>query len=106
MSPTTVAGGITLSAAGVLTGTPTTASSTPITVTASNGVAPDAVKTFTLVVSPATSPPNFTGTPGGGTVGTPYSFSFTGITGSPAPTFALSPTPVAGGITISAAGVL
>ncbi|MGZ4799429.1 MAG: putative Ig domain-containing protein [Acidimicrobiia bacterium] len=104
LSPTPVSG-ITISAAGVLSGTPTTAGSFPITVTASNGVAPNAVKTFTLVIAPAGVAPNFTGTPNGGTVGTPYSFAFTGITGSPAPTFALSPTPVSG-ITISAAGVL
>ena len=63
-------------------------------------------RTMTLPASAATIAPNFTGTPTAGTVGSPYSFAFTGITGSPAPTFALSPTPVAGGITISAAGVL
>ncbi|MGZ6975943.1 MAG: putative Ig domain-containing protein, partial [Acidimicrobiia bacterium] len=105
LSPTPVSG-ITISTAGVLSGTPTTAGSFPITVTASNGITPNAVKTFTLVINPASVAPNFTGTPPGGTVGTPYSFAFTGITGSPAPTFALSPTPVAGGITISSAGVL
>ena len=70
--------------------------------------APNAVKTFTLVVAPANTDvaPGFTGTPSGGTVGSPYSFSFTGITGSPAPTFAVSPATIAGGITISSAGVL
>ena len=49
--------------------------------------------------------PNFSGTPTAGTVGSPYSFAFTGITGSPAPTFTMSPTPVSG-LTISAAGVI
>jgi hypothetical protein len=40
----------------VLSGTPTEVGSFPITVTATNGVAPDAVKTFTLVVNPAHRP--------------------------------------------------
>jgi hypothetical protein len=108
VSPTTIAGGITISSAGVLSGTPTEAGSFPITVTATNGVAPDAVKPFTIVVAPASTdtPPDFTGTPSSGTVGAAYSFAFTGITGSPAPTFTLDPATVAGGITISSAGVL
>jgi hypothetical protein len=108
MSPTTVAGGITISSAGALSGTPTTAGSFPVTVTATNGVNPDAVKQLTLVVAPANTDvaPGFTGTPADGTVGAPYSFSFTGITGSPAPTFTLDPATVAGGITISSDGTL
>ena len=57
VDPATIAGGITISPDGVLSGTPTTAGSFPITVTATNGVAPDAVKTFTLVVNPAEAPP-------------------------------------------------
>jgi hypothetical protein len=61
--------------------------------------------TMTLPAAAATVAPNFTGTPSAGTVGTAYSFAFSGITGSPAPTFALSPTPVSG-LTLSAAGVL
>ncbi len=108
MTPATVAGGITLSAAGALSGTPSTAGSFPITVTAANGVAPDAVKQLTLVIAPVSTdmPPGFTGTPTAGTVNTAYSFAFSGITGSPAPTFTMSPATVAGGITVSAAGVL
>ena len=60
---------------------------------------------ITLPNAATTSAPNFTGTPTQGTVGSPYSFSFTGITGSPAPTFSMTPANVAG-ITLSAAGVL
>src|SRR6476659_4604446 len=108
VSPTTIAGGITISADGVLSGTPTASGSFPITVTAANGIAPDAVKQFTIDISPANTntPPDFTGTPPAGTVGSAYSFAFTGITGSPTPTFSVSPATIAGGITISAAGVL
>ncbi len=68
---------------------------------------PNAVKTFTLVIAPAGTggAPNFTGTPSTGKAGMAYSFSFTGVTGSPAPTFAMSPATV-DGISISSAGVL
>jgi hypothetical protein len=108
MDPATVAGGITLDTAGGLSGTPTEAGSFPITVTATNGVAPDAVKQFTLVIAPANTdtPPDFSGDPTGGTQGQPYSFAFTGITGSPAPTFTMDPATIAGGITLSSAGAL
>jgi len=51
------------------------------------------------------SPPGFTGTPPNAGVGQPYSFAFT-PSGFPAPTFTMSPTMVAGGITISTVGVL
>jgi hypothetical protein len=54
--------------------------------------------------SPAAAP-NFTGTPGPATVGFTYSFGFS-VTGSPAPTFTMSPPSVAGGITVSTGGVL
>jgi hypothetical protein len=57
MSPTTVGGGITITTAGVLRGTPTTAGSFPITVTAANGTNPNAVKNATLDVEPGTTPP-------------------------------------------------
>ncbi|MGZ6969325.1 MAG: hypothetical protein ACXVKN_16475 [Acidimicrobiia bacterium] len=56
MSPATVAGGITVTTGGTLHGTPTTAGSFPITVTAANGVLPNAVRALTLVVAPATVP--------------------------------------------------
>jgi hypothetical protein len=100
MYPPTVAGGITINAAGALSGTPTEAGSFPITVTATNGVSPDAVKPFTLVVDPASTdtPPDFTGTPPAGVVGAVYNFSFS-ATGAPTPTFAMEPATIAGGIT-------
>jgi hypothetical protein len=53
MSPASVAGGITISTAGNLHGTPTTTGSFPITVTATNGVNPPASHNYTLVVSAA-----------------------------------------------------
>ena len=46
-------GGVTLSTAGVLSGTPTAAGSYPITITASNGVTPNGTQSFTLTVNQA-----------------------------------------------------
>ncbi|WP_278314758.1 YncE family protein [Lolliginicoccus levis] len=45
--------GITLAPDGTLTGTPTESGSFPITVTTSNGVAPDATANVTLAIAPA-----------------------------------------------------
>ena len=105
MSPPSIAG-ITLSPAGVLSGTPTVSGSAQITVTASNGVAPNAVKTFTLSIAGDPNRPGFLGSPPAATVGTPYSYSFTNITGTPTPTFSMAPSSIAGGLTLSSAGVL
>ena len=64
----TVAGalpsGVTLSPAGVLSGTPTTAGTFIFTVTAANGVSPDATQAFTLTVTALPPPPS---SGGGGT---------------------------------------
>src|SRR5207244_2789895 len=49
--------GVSLSGAGVLSGTPTSSGSFPITITAGNGVAPSATQSFTLTVQ---QPPAFT----------------------------------------------
>ena len=51
------------------------------------------------------SAPNFTGTPPDATVGQPYTYTFTGITGSPTPTFTMSPPSVGGGIALSSGGI-
>jgi hypothetical protein len=47
----TLPGGVTFGANGVLSGNPTHTGTFPITITASNGVAPNGVQNFTLVVS-------------------------------------------------------
>lgn len=46
-------GGLTLSAGGVISGTPTAAGTYDFTVKASNGTAPDAIKAFNISVSPS-----------------------------------------------------
>jgi hypothetical protein len=96
--------GVTFSSAGVLSGTPAagTQGSYPITITAQNGIAPNATQNFTLTVNQApviTSANNTTFT-----VGSAGNFTVT-ATGSPAPTFSESGA-LPNGVTFSSAGVL
>ncbi len=82
--------GVSLNATtGVLSGTPAagTAGSYPITITATNGVAPDATQSFTLTVNQV--PAITSGNAATFAVGTAGTFTVT-ATGSPAPTFTYS----------------
>ena len=96
--------GVTLSSAGILSGTPAagTGGTYPITITASNGVGPNATQDFTLTVdqSPAITSANSATF----TVGTAGSFTAT-ASGFPSATFSetgILPT----GVTMSSSGVL
>ena len=95
--------GVTFTSAGLLSGTPDvgTAGNYPITITASNGVTPDANQSFTLTVG--TSPTITSANSTTFTVGTAGSFQVT-ATGFPAPTFTTSGLP--SGVTLSSAGLL
>ena len=93
MSPSTIAGGLTLSSAGVLNGTPTTSTGSPfaITVTASNGTAPNAsvaanVTITNLAAITSAAPPN-------GTPNVAYTHQFTANQAVTA--WSASPTPPA-----------
>ena len=100
--------GLELSTAGVLSGTPTIASSSTFTVAATNGVAPDVTtEAITIRVAAAPTAPTFTEAtpPATGTVGQGYSYTF-GATGNPAPTFGLASGALPAGLELSAAGVL
>lgn len=94
--------GLSLSADGVISGTPTEAGTFSFIVVAFNGVSPDATLESTIVVSQA---PSITGTPPGGTVGQAYSFGYT-LTGSPAPTVSLQAGTLPPGLTLSTAGLI
>ncbi len=76
---------------GVLSGTPTVDGTYgPITITATNGVSPDAVQTFSIDVG---VPPQFSSTPvTAGTVGSSYTYTAT-ASGTPAPTLLASGVP-------------
>ena len=92
---------------GALSGTPTVAGSYSFTVRASNGVAPDAVRTFVIQVEPAPTAPAITvaSPPLSGTVGVTYpSYTFV-ATGVPTPAFSAVGS-VPPGLTLSGTGVL
>ncbi|MGH9502144.1 MAG: Ig-like domain repeat protein [Terriglobales bacterium] len=94
--------GVTLSAAGVLSGTATVTGNFPITLTASNGVLPNATQSFTLTVG---QPPAITSANNAAlSVETPGSFTVT-ATGFPVPTFTETGA-LPSGVTLTSAGVL
>ncbi|MEY2512568.1 MAG: hypothetical protein QOE26_3331, partial [Verrucomicrobiota bacterium] len=89
-----------------LSGTPVAGSggSYPLTITASNGITPDATQSFTLTVN---QPPAFTNgpPPSTSTVGAAYNFSYT-ASGFPAPAFNVSAGALPTGLTLSSTGVI
>ena len=95
--------GLTLSSAGAITGTPTTAGTYTGTVTATN-TAGTATQNFSIVVNQV---PAFTNGPPTATavVGTAYSFSYT-ASGSPTPTFSVTAGALPTGLTLSGAGAI
>ncbi|QIM15671.1 hypothetical protein G7067_03365 [Leucobacter insecticola] len=100
--------GLTINAAGTISGTPTTAGSYPFTVKAANGINPDATRTVTLVINtagPVNVAPSISGTPDAATVGTAYSYGFV-VAGTPAPTVTVESGNLPAGLTISNAGVI
>ncbi|HUN06756.1 MAG TPA: putative Ig domain-containing protein, partial [Aggregatilineales bacterium] len=98
--------GLTLTTAGVLSGNPTTAGTFTGTVTASNGVAPNASQPFSITINPAPVAPSITSAaPASGTVGTAYSHTYT-ASGTAPISFALTSGALPPGLTLSSAGVL
>jgi hypothetical protein len=97
-------GGVSFSSSGLLSGTPTTGEGGiyPITITASNGVGPNATQTFTLTVvqAPAITSVNHATF----VIGKVSSFQVT-ATGFPTPTITETG-PLPGGITLSPTGLL
>jgi hypothetical protein len=97
--------GVTLSTAGLLSGTPTQFGSFPITITATNSVAPDATQAFTLTVDQNGVAPTITSA-NNATFNQGQAGTFTATaTGTPAPTFSETGA-LPSGITLSSAGVL
>lgn len=108
VSSGTLPDGVTLSTAGVLSGRPTTTGTFAFTVTAANGVTPNATTgTLTVTVDPAPIAPVLIAStpPAAAMVGAPYSYSFT-ASGVPAPTFTVSSGSLPDGLTLTPAGLL
>jgi hypothetical protein len=101
-SVTGLPSGLSISDSGMISGTPDTAGTFSGTITAFNGLQPDATQAFSIIILEA---PLFTSTAPTptGKVGTPYSHTAT-ATGTPPPTFAATGLPA--GLTMTAAGVI
>src|SRR5690606_37982761 len=98
--------GLTLSSAGVLSGTPTAVGTYTGEVTASNGTAPNATQAFSITIAAAPEPPTITSAPpGNGTVGVAYS-PLLRATGTEPISFALTAGSLPPGLTLSSAGVI
>jgi kumamolisin len=98
--------GITLSSAGLLAGTPTQAGTFSGTISAGNGVNPNATQAFSITVSSAAAPAISNGPPPTTILlGSTYNFAYT-ATGSPIPTFAIAAGSLPPGITLNASGTL
>ncbi|HTB79825.1 MAG TPA: putative Ig domain-containing protein [Opitutaceae bacterium] len=94
---------------GVLSGTPLSVTGSPftITVTAANGVNPNAMQNLTVTVNPTPYPPTIIGNPPPtvAMVGVPFNFTYT-ASGSPSPTFSVSSGALPAGLNLSSSGVL
>ena len=96
--------GLTLSTAGVISGTPTAAGAFTGTITASNGTAPDATQGFSITIAQAiafTSP----APPATGNVGLPYNHTCT-ATGTAPITFTVTSGALPTGLTLGSGGVI
>jgi kumamolisin len=96
--------GLSLSAAGVLSGTPIQTGTFTGTVKASNGVGTAATQAFSLTVERG---PSFVGgSPSSNVmIGTTYSFTYAAV-GSPSPTFSLTQGGLPPGLTLTSAGAI
>ena len=107
VSSGTLPAGLSLSASGTLAGVPAAAASTTFSITVQDGTGKQANASYTLVIAPATagsitlSPATLTV----GTVGAPYTVTFT-ATGGTAPYTFSAGTGIPPGLTLTAAGVL
>jgi hypothetical protein len=100
----TAPAGLTLSSAGVLSGTPTTAGSSTFTVKVTDNVGATSTKSFTLVI--ATAPSITTASLPAGDVSVAYSQTLAESGGTSPFTWSLSSGTLPTGLTISAAGVI
>jgi hypothetical protein len=105
----TLPSGLTLTTAGVLSGTPTTAGTSPVTIRGTDANGCFASVVYSIVIAPAAVCPVITLSPAtlpNGMVGTPYTQPITASGGTAPYTFAVTTGTLPAGLTLSAAGVL
>ena len=96
--------GLTLTSAGALSGTPTTPGTYTGTVTAANGVLPNATQNFSIVI--VGIPPTITSpAPSGGAFGAAYNHTYT-ATGTTPVTFSVTAGALPTGLILTSAGVI
>ncbi len=102
----TLPDGVTLDATtGLLSGTATTAGTFTVTITASNGIAPDATQEFTLTVGAQTAPAFTSPNNATFTEGEAKTIVLT-ATGAPAPTFSLVSGTLPAGLVVGPTGII
>ena len=97
-------GGLSLSAAGLINGTPSTAGTFVSTVTASNGIVPNATRNFSITIA-GMSPIITSVAPPNGTAGIAYAFSYK-ATGSAPMVYSVTAGALPSGLTLSGDGLL
>jgi large repetitive protein len=109
----TLPAGLTLTAGGLLSGTPTTAGSSTVTIRGTDANGCFGTVVYTIVIAAAPVPPvgcptiNFTpATLPNGTVGVPYTQTFTGSGGTAPYSFGVTAGTLPAGLVLTAAGVL
>ena len=103
----TLPGGLTLSTAGAISGTPTTAATSSFTVQVKDAANATATKALSIVVGAAAQPPAVSTTSlAGGTVGTAYSATLAATGGSSPYTWTLASGTLPSGLTLSTAGAI
>lgn len=104
----TLPAGLTFTAAGVLTGTPSAAATSTFTVTVADakGVTASQSYSVTIAAMVATPPSLTTAALAAGTVGASYSASVSAAGGTPPYTFTVSSGSLPGGLTLSATGTI
>ncbi|MCA0455174.1 MAG: Ig domain-containing protein [Chloroflexi bacterium] len=103
-TPGSLPPGLTLTTGGLLSGTPTTPGTYTGTVTASNGINPDATQNFSITIA-GVAPAITSSAPTGGTQGTAYSHTYT-ATGSATITYSATPGSLPPGLTLTTGGLL
>lgn len=101
-------GGLSLSGAGAITGTPTASGTFNFTIRVTDNAAATFDRALSIVIVPAVSPPNITTTSvPGGQIGVAYTSTTLQVSGGTSPyTWSLAAGALPGGITLSTAGVL
>src|SRR6185312_13122457 len=106
LSAGTLPAGLSLTSAGVLSGTPTTATTYSFTIKATDSAGSGGSRAYNVTISPSNTLTLSPASLGGGTVGSVYNQTITATGGTVPYTFAVTAGSVPAGLTLSSGGVL